>query len=86
LQRPDTEQALLHLLGYRAEDLRSWLEKRFTDDMGWREFFAGRIHIDHVRPLHTFDLSQDEQVVAAWSLQNLQPLWARDNWQKAGQY
>lgn len=40
---------------------------------------AGEIHIDHVRPLASFDLEDPDQVLEVWALPNLQPLWAADN-------
>lgn len=50
--------------------------------MDWECFNGGLIHIDHRRPLASFDLDDPEQVMAAWSLSNLQPLWADHNLSK----
>lgn len=66
-------------LGYSMAELKSHLESRFTDGMSWEVFRTGIIHIDHIRPLSTFDLEDVGQVAAAWSLENLRPLWAADN-------
>jgi hypothetical protein len=66
-------------LGYSMSELRAHLECQFTDGMSWEEFRTGSIHIDHIRPLSTFDLDNKESVIAAWSLSNLRPLWAKDN-------
>lgn len=73
-------------LGYSIGELRAHLEGLFTDGMNWDQFNAGKIHIDHRRPLASFDLSDPEQVLSAWSLSNLQPLWARDNLSKGAKY
>lgn len=69
-------------LGYSMSDLRVHLEALFTDGMSWDEFRSGRIHIDHKKPLSRFDLNDPVQAAEAWSLGNLQPLWAEDNMAK----
>ena len=69
-------------LGYSMSDLRAHLEGQFTDGMSWDAFREGRIHIDHKTPISRFDLDDAEQVLEAWSLDNLQPLWAVDNMSK----
>lgn len=66
-------------LGYTIKSLREHLERQFTEGMSWDAFTEGRIHIDHVRPLNTFDLTLECQASAAWALRNLRPLWAQDN-------
>ncbi len=66
-------------LGFTIEDLRSHLESQFTCGMDWSAFSGGAIHIDHIKPLSTFDLTDAEQVNEAWALSNLRPLWALDN-------
>lgn len=69
-------------LGYSMSDLKAHLEGLFTDGMSWDAFRSGDIHIDHKRPLASFDLDDPAQVLGAWSLDNLQPLWAKDNLSK----
>ena len=66
-------------LGYTVQELRKHLEKQFTKGMSWDAFMGGEIHIDHVRPQASFDLSDDEQWVECWSLPNLRPCWAKEN-------
>jgi hypothetical protein len=69
-------------LGYTIEDLRQHLEARFTKGMDWEAFARGEIHIDHIRPQASFDLTDPEQWRECWSLANLQPLWWPDNLRK----
>ena len=71
--------ALERTLGYSYADLHRHLERQFTRGMTWERFRAGDIHIDHIRPLNTFDLNDPREADAAWALSNLRPLWAADN-------
>lgn len=73
-------------LGYTAQDLRSHLGSLFADGMSWDAFMRGEIHIDHIRPVSSFDLADDEQIKECWSLANLQPLWAADNMRKGAKW
>jgi hypothetical protein len=70
------------VLGYTAANLKRHLERQFTQGMTWEAFCVGDIHIDHIRPLSMFDLSDDDQMRDAWSLSNLRPLWKSDNLSK----
>ena len=76
------------LLGYTIEDLRKHLEARFSEGMTWEKFLAGEIHIDHIRPVSSFSIDSDscEDFKACWDLDNLQPLWAKDNLSKGAKY
>jgi len=71
------------MLGYTMNDLRVHLERQFSKGMNWEKFSAGEIHIDHIRPKKSFDLSNYEEWKICWGLPNLQPLWARDNLEKS---
>lgn len=69
------------LVGYTVQDIMTHLESQFTEGMTWEHFMRGEIHIDHKIPLVLFDFQspEDRKFKAAWSLKNLQPLWAKDN-------
>jgi len=70
------------LVGYTVDDLRAHLEELFADGMTWETFGLFGWHIDHIRPVVSFDLTDPEQLRACWALGNLRPLWAVDNWRK----
>lgn len=72
------------LLGYTVAQLSSHLESLFTEGMNWDRFMSGEIHIDHIRPVSSFDITSEdcEEFKECWSLDNLQPLWAFDNLSK----
>jgi hypothetical protein len=69
------------LVGYTAEQLKIHIENLFTDGMTWEKYLSGDIQLDHKIPLAVFKFTSadDRPFKAAWSLKNLQPLWAKDN-------
>ncbi len=70
----------LDLLGCRLSELASYLESKFLPGMSWEN--RNLWHLDHIRPLKTFDLSDPTQLAVACHFTNLQPLWAADNLKK----
>ena len=74
------------LLGISYEGMKKHLESQFTEGMTWEKFMNGEIHIDHIRPLNYFDLTDPEEQKKAFHYTNTQPLWARDNWVKQARY
>lgn len=68
-------------LGCSVAQLREHLEARFQPGMSWAN--QGDWHVDHVRPLSTFDLSNPDQLREACHYTNLQPLWAQQNRRKS---
>lgn len=67
------------LVGYSLEDLFNHLEARFKPGMTWDNY--GSWHIDHIKPISHFNYNsyEDVEFLMAWSLSNLQPLWALEN-------
>lgn len=41
---------------------------------------------DHVRPIDSFELSEDSQIYACYNWRNYQPLWWFDNLAKGNRY
>lgn len=68
------------LLGCSFTFLRFWLESKFLPNMSWENY--GDWHVDHIRPLASFDLTDPKQQALAFHFLNLQPLWAKDNLSK----
>jgi hypothetical protein len=52
--------------------------------MSWDLLLHGKIHIDHIVPISFFryEKIEDQEFQYCWSLNNLQPLWAKDNLSK----
>jgi hypothetical protein len=61
-----------------------YLESLFSSGMSWENWGSGpdKWHIDHKRPLASFDLTDRDQVLIACHYTNLQPLWSFDNLSK----
>jgi len=68
-------------LGCTFDELVVYLESQFYPDprtgkmMTWDNHSVKGWHIDHIKPLHEFDLYDDEQFKQASHYTNLQPLW-----------
>lgn len=69
-------------LGCSIEELKAHLENRFQEGMSWNNWSKDGWHIDHIRPLASFDLTDKEELKKACHYTNLQPLWAEDNLKK----
>jgi hypothetical protein len=72
-------------LGCTIPELKAWLEAKFYahpetgESMSWDNYSLKGWHIDHERPLASFDLTDREQFLQACHYTNLQPLWAEQN-------
>ena len=64
-------------LGITIPELKEYLALRFTEGMSWDNY--GLWHVDHIKPLISFDLTDREQFLEAVHYTNLQPLWASEN-------
>jgi hypothetical protein len=69
------------LVGYTVHELRNHIEKKFKKGMDWEKFLNGEIHIDHIIPIKAFNYETTEDIdfKNCWALNNLQPMWAKDN-------
>lgn len=69
------------LLGYNADQLREHIQRCFTKGMTWESFGQGKIHIDHIVPVSSFNIEEGgiEELRRCWALSNLRPLWSHEN-------
>lgn len=75
-----------NLLGCSKEFLIGWLEQQFQPGMSWDNYGRYGWHIDHKRPLSSFDLTDPTQQKICFHYTNLQPLWWRDNLSKRNKW
>jgi hypothetical protein len=73
-------------LGCSVDELIIYLESKFQEGMSWNNWKHDGWHIDHIKPLSRFDLSDREQFLEACHYSNLQPLWAEDNLSKSDNF
>ena len=72
-------------LGCTIAEFIVHLETQFKPGMTW-ENYGSEWHIDHIKPLCLFDLTDKEQFKEAANYKNSQPLWAEENWKKNRKY
>lgn len=70
----------IDLLGCSPNHLKWYLERLFLPGMSWAN--RNLWHIDHKKPIASFDLSDNEQQRQAFHFSNCQPLWILDNLRK----
>lgn len=76
------------LLGIGLDDYKKYLEAKFTSDpitgevMNWNNWNFTGWHIDHIKPLASFNLEDKSEQEKAFHYTNTQPLWSLDNLRK----
>lgn len=83
--RQKGSQSIEHL-GCTTEELWTYLKSLFQEGMTRENY--GEWHVDHIRPLASFDFEVDTEnaLREAWHYTNLQPLWAKDNLSKGSSW
>jgi len=76
----------MELLGCTYVEFNAYIESLFTPDMSWDKVLSGEIHLDHIKPCASFDLTDPEQQKVCFHYSNLQPLWAKDNLSKGARF
>lgn len=69
-------------VGCTIVELKLHIENQFVEGMSWDNWSPAGWHIDHRKPLASFDLTNRDQFLKAVNYTNLQPLWAIDNFKK----
>ncbi len=88
LDRKKQSKRFTKELGCTFDELVIHLESQFYPDpktgdiMSWDNHSMEGWHVDHIKPLHEFDLYDDEQFKKAAHYTNLQPLWWWENLEK----
>ncbi len=69
----------VRLLGCSMEEFIKHMERGFSEGMNWENHTIRGWHIDHIRPLSSFDLTSKTEIAKACHFTNLQPLWFYEN-------
>jgi len=69
-------------LGCTIPEFKKHIESKFQSGMTWDNHGQYGWHVDHIKPLSIFDLTDRRQFLEACHFTNLQPLWAYDNLRK----
>lgn len=73
-------------IGCTVPELKKYLESKFQSGMTWDNWSFRGWHIDHIKPLSSFDLTNREQFLQACHYTNLQPLWWFENFAKSDKW
>lgn len=73
----------MHLTGCSQEELKHYLESLWKSGMSWYNYGVHGWHIDHIKPISSFNLNDPEEQKMCFHWTNLQPLWAKENMEKA---
>jgi len=71
----------MELVGCTEKECNKWLESQFLPGMTWEN--RDLWHIDHMKPLESFDALDPEEQRKACHYTNLQPLWGPENMRKS---
>ena len=88
LDRKTKHQSFVRHLGCSIDELIFHLESKFYPDprtgelMSWDNHTTDGWHVDHIKPLHEFNLDDEEEFEKASHYTNLQPLWWWQNLEK----
>ena len=74
------------LLGCSISDSRKYLESLFSPGMTWENHGRNGWHIDHIRPISSFEMATEAQQFVCFNWRNLQPLWGAENMSKNDDY
>ena len=69
-------------LGCTLEEFKEYIEGLWKPGMSWDNWTLDGWHLDHIRPLNTFDLTDKKRRLEAIHYTNMRPLWARDNYSR----
>ncbi len=70
------------LLGCSFEEGHDYIATLFKPGMSWENHGSRGWHIDHIKPIASFNLTDPEEQKKCFHYTNLQPLWAEENIKK----
>jgi hypothetical protein len=79
LIRGKKNSTTLELIGCDKETFLKHIESQFDHNMNWNNYGLKGWHIDHIIPISSFNLTDENELKKACYYKNLQPLWWKDN-------
>lgn len=79
LNKTKKSKSALQLVGCSISELKEYIERQWLPGMTWENYTTTGWHVDHIKPVNTFDLTDIEQQKLCFHYTNLRPLWAADN-------
>lgn len=76
-------ETIIKLLGCSYDEFKNYIQNKFTEGMTWDKVLSSEIHLDHIIPCNSFDLTKEEEQKKCFHYTNLQPLWSYDNLSKS---
>ncbi len=80
------DKATMILIGCDWDQLKCHLESQFKPGMAWSNWSRYGWHIDHIKPIAAFDLTNEGDLMAAFHFSNLKPEWHKTNLSKGSFY
>lgn len=74
--------SIIKSIGCSPAELVEYLQERFQEGMTWDNHSVHGWHVDHIKPLALFDLSNPDELKKANHYTNLQPMWGSENCSK----
>ena len=79
IRRECRHKTAIAMLGCTVDELKAYIESLFKPGMTWANWSFRGWHLDHIKPLEFFDLTDPKQLEQACHFTNLQPLWMSEN-------
>jgi len=91
LHKQHKHGSVIDNLGCTINSFKIYLQLKFyrrfknNDIMSWNNY-GSEWHIDHIKPLSAFDLTNPDKFKKACHYSNLQPLWKEENLRKSSKW
>ena len=84
----DKKEKSLQLLGCSIQFSKDYLEKQFETGMNWENWGRGEgmWHVDHIRPIASFNLRVLKERSMCFNYKNQKPMWSEENLKKSSNW